>query len=137
MNFLNNSSVFVILGNCKKGTLIIHRYSGKRAAKERKLDGFHIHIGQGGHICVNYIGDIFRRDGLLMCCYSSLIAEDAVVGAAHMRDEDRDYSMFFHLVASPDSEIFSSMTEPISVRGNCSKYIISRPLLAIKSFMRS
>ena len=64
-------------------------------------------------------------------------AEDAVVGAAHMRDEDRDYSMFFHLVASPDSEIFSSMTEPISVRGNCSKYIISRPLLAIKSFMRS
>ena len=90
------SGIFISLGDLQESGLFLERDSGKGAAEEGKLDLLRL---KGSERCqpsfdsFRHVGrcDIARARGDFL-----LVAKDAVIGTAPMRNEDRNDGMGFH-----------------------------------------
>ncbi len=98
MDLVDQSSLFVILGDFQIGGLLLHGDAGKAAAEKGDFNGFHARtVRQSGKPGFNGVSDFIAGHVRLPGCDGFLIAEHTVIGAALVGDENRDDSVFFHI----------------------------------------
>jgi len=101
VDLVDETGVFVFFGNCQKCRLLSYGKPSKAAAEKGQLDGLKAAPGEGRQVCFDCISHIFGTHIATAGGDCLLIAEDAVVGAAAMRNEDGYDSMFFHEIIVP------------------------------------
>ena len=72
-------------------------YSRKASAEKSDLDGFQIHFAESGKVFFDCAACIFRFYITASGGDFFLVAENAVVGTAPVRNEDRDNSVLFQI----------------------------------------
>ena len=96
MNFIDPARVLVFLRKRKKGALLFKRNACKGTAEKSKLSRFEIHFFQCAEVLFNRAPCAADRNITVPCGNTLLIAENAVIRAAAMRNEHRNNRVLFH-----------------------------------------
>ena len=96
VDLVDEACVLVLFGDCQKCRLLRDGEACKTAAEKGQFDGLKSSPGESRKISFDCVSHVFGTHIAAAGGDGLLIAEDAVVGAAAVRDEDGYDGMFFH-----------------------------------------